>query len=89
MIAAHQREVQFCYEQQLQKNKTLAGTVVVTFTIGTTGEVRDASVSESTVQDAEVSRCLLDHVKKWELPRQREPVELELPWVFKPSRRKG
>lgn len=47
-----------CSEKELQQDPTLAGTVVLSFTITADGSVSAASVRESTVNNAAVERCV-------------------------------
>lgn len=54
----------FCYERQLQGNKTLQGSVTLAFTIGLSGSVSSARISGGTLKDKKVHQCILKQVKK-------------------------
>jgi TonB family protein len=71
VVRQHRREIKFCYEQQLQKNKNLKGRVVVKFTISATGSVVSAVVKESSLNDAAVERCMTGKIRRWVFPEPK------------------
>lgn len=85
VIKAHQAEVKFCYEQQLQENPSLAGKVTVRWSVNARGQVEDAFASENTLGAA--SSCILERVRRWRFPRPRGGgrVEVNFPWTFVPA----
>lgn len=62
-------KVTYCYEQRLQAQPALQGTVVATFTVSAQGLVTHAA---ATGVDAEVDQCVADVIKTIEFPRPRE-----------------
>jgi hypothetical protein len=68
VVRAHLDEVRHCYNQRLVRNPTLAGRVVVQFTIGPRGDVPVAVVRESNLSDGSVGNCIAKAVKTWEFP---------------------
>jgi TonB family protein len=68
VIRYHQNEIKFCYDQELQKNQNLAGTVAVAFTISGDGNVIVASVVES-VGDATVDNCIAEVIRRCTFPK--------------------
>ncbi len=85
VIKRHQNEIKFCYEQELQKNPSLAGKVAVAWTIDPTGGVSEATVSESSIGNANVESCIVQRIRRWKFP---EPagggiVNVTFPWIFK------
>ena len=85
VIKRHQNEIKFCYEQELQQNKDLAGKVAVAWTIDPSGGVSEAAVSESSIGNANVESCILQRIRRWKFP---EPdgggiVNVTFPWIFK------
>lgn len=91
VIKRHQNEIKFCYEQELQKNPSLAGKVAVAWTIDPTGGVSEANVSESSVGNANVEGCIVQRIRRWKFP---EPagggvVNVTFPWIFKAAGDEG
>lgn len=85
VIKRHQNEIKFCYEQELQKNPALAGKVAVAWTIDPSGAVSEATVSESSIGNANVEGCIVQRIRRWKFP---EPdgggiVNVTFPWIFK------
>jgi hypothetical protein len=64
-------EIKFCYEQGLQKNPKLAGTIKIKFTIVGTGAVMSALVVESSMKSPEVERCVAGKIQRWVFPEPK------------------
>lgn len=84
VIRRHQSEIKFCYEKELQHNTSLAGKIAVSFTIDGSGNISDAQIAESGVDNANVEGCMLERIRRWKFP---EPlgggvVVVTFPWVF-------
>lgn len=76
-------EVKKCYEVELEKNKALAGRVMVHFMIGVDGKVTDSQVEESTLHSPPAERCIADAVKTWEFPKPKGgTVSVSYPFVL-------
>ncbi len=91
VIKRHQNEIKFCYEQELQKNPALAGKVAVAWTIDPAGAVSEATVSESSISNANVESCIVQRIRRWKFP---EPagggvVNVTFPWVFSVAGQSG
>lgn len=71
VIRQHRREIRNCYEQELQKNKDLAGRVLVQFTISATGSVVSAVVKESSLKNAAVENCMSTRIRRWMFPEPK------------------
>ena len=85
VIQQHIGEVKQCYEAQLQKNKSLAGRVMVNFTIGTDGKVTDSRISETTLKNPDCEKCIADAVQSWQFPKPRGgKVVVNYPFVLAP-----
>lgn len=69
VIQGHIGAVKQCYEEQLKKNKDLAGKVMVRFTIGTDGKVLDSTIQESSLNSPAGEKCIADAVRGWEFPK--------------------
>ncbi len=68
VVRQHRREIQHCYEQQLQRNPDLAGRVTMQWVISPTGEVVTASVEESSLNDSSVEQCMAQRIQRWSFP---------------------
>ncbi len=84
VVKRHQNEIKYCYEQEAQKNPSLAGKVAVAWTIDPAGGVAEANVGESSISNANVESCIVQRIRRWKFP---EPagggvVNVILPWVF-------
>jgi hypothetical protein len=66
VVARHRAELQFCYENARRQNPALAGgKIVVRFIITPQGQVRDAWLVSSTINNAEIEQCILARIKRW------------------------
>ncbi len=85
VIRAHFNEIKFCYERELQHTEGLAGKVGVFFVIGPLGEVLEARVFESTLDNPTVEECMLSRVRRWKFaePAGGGTVEVNHPWIFR------
>jgi TonB family protein len=85
VIRAHFNEIKYCYERELQSHQVLAGKVSVSFTIGPAGEVIEASISESTLDDQAVESCMLARIRRWKFPDPAGGgmVTVNHPWIFR------
>jgi hypothetical protein len=71
VVRQHRKEIKYCYEKELQKNKNLKGRVVVKFTISATGSVVSALVKETTLNSAGVERCMTTKIRRWVFPEPK------------------
>lgn len=71
VVRQHRREIKYCYESELQKNKELQGRVIVRFTISATGSVVSAVVKESNLKNASVENCMAGKIRRWVFPEPK------------------
>lgn len=71
VVRQHRREIKYCYESELQKNKELQGRVVVRFTISATGSVVAATVKESNLKNPSVENCMTGKIRRWVFPEPK------------------
>jgi outer membrane biosynthesis protein TonB len=73
-----------CYDREVQRYPTLAGRLVVQFSIGPDGDVREAGVLQSTVVDDPLAACVIGNVRSWRFPppADRGTVLVLLPIAF-------
>ena len=69
VIRSHIDEVKACYEKELKTKPTLAGRIMVQFTIAATGQVIASVLQRSTMDDARVENCIVQAVRGWEFPK--------------------
>lgn len=82
IIRRQQNEVKFCYERELQEKPNLAGTITVSWLVTELGRVTEAEVTEDTMKDAAVVRCILRRVQRWRFPESSQTTAISFPWVF-------
>lgn len=86
IVRQHRNEVRFCYERGLTARPELSGRVVTQFTIANSGRVLGSAVSESSLGDRDVERCLAEAVRRWEFPSSQQTAVVSYPFVFTPPR---
>ena len=90
VIRQHIGEVKKCYEIELEKNKNLAGRVMVHFVIGPDGKVTESSIQESTLHSPAGEQCIAAAVRGWEFPKPRGGnVVVSYPFVLAASEPAG
>lgn len=82
VVRQRRREMKFCYEQQLQKNEKLAGTVKFEFTISKTGSVVNASILESSLDDETAEKCMTGKLRRWRFPKPTKGKSVTVTYPF-------
>lgn len=87
VVRAHINQVRHCYNQGLVRDPTARGKVAIQFTIGQTGKVPLAVVSETTLKDKAVGNCIAKAVRRWKFPRPDGGgnVMVTYPFVLNPG----
>lgn len=88
VVDAHQSEIRFCYQRELQRDPRLFGKVTVKWKIISGGAVSSAAIAENSTGSAALANCIKDKVTEWKFPSPpaaSEGVNVEWPWIFKPS----
>lgn len=85
VIKQHLAQIRYCYEKELVRHPGLFGKVATRFTIAATGRVQQASVSQSTLKNAEVERCITAKIRTWKFPKPKGGgiVIVKYPFIFK------
>lgn len=65
VVRQHRRDLDWCYDSQLQEDPQLAGRIEMEWTVTDEGEVTDAAVAESAVDNDGIERCLIDRIEQW------------------------
>jgi outer membrane biosynthesis protein TonB len=84
IIRRHWNEIKYCYEKELNKDPNLAGKVAIFFVIDPMGDVAEARVSETTLNNSGAEQCMLSNVKRWKFrsPDGGGVVEVNYPFIF-------
>lgn len=84
VIRERRREVQACYEAELQRTPDLAGRVVFNFVITPDGSVASATVRESSLNNDAVESCIANRMRRWRFPEPRGGglVRVDYPFQF-------
>lgn len=82
-VNSHLQEVRACYERALLKDPSLAGKVVLEWTISTSGTVTTAKTKTSTLRNSSVESCILSSLKTWKFPAAKGgQVIVSYPFMF-------
>jgi TonB family protein len=78
-------QILYCYERQLSARPDLFGKVSVRFTIGSSGQVDEQSIADTSLKDKLVESCILQRVGKWKFPAPDggTRVLVTYPFLFK------
>jgi hypothetical protein len=83
VVRAHQGALRACYEIEAQKDPSLRGGVVASWTIDPSGAVTSAGLPRSTIHNARVEGCVLRQVKTWHFPASESSTSVpEFPFMF-------
>ena len=85
VIQKYAAGIQWCYENELKKDPTLRGKMVVAITVSAAGKVTGAAIIENTVESSRLSSCALSQVRDWRFPPVPEgSTAFQAPFVFTP-----
>lgn len=86
-IRARIRAIQTCYERELRNNPTLAGRVMVRFTIQERGNVSNATATENSTGSPAVATCVVNTIRRFRFNPGPEggAVSFAYPFVFAPQ----
>src|SRR5262249_46689992 len=68
IIRRHWNALKFCYEKELGVYPDLDGSVILSFQISPTGDVTNAFVSQTTLENREALDCMVDLARGWKFP---------------------
>jgi len=82
-IRSRRKAIAACYERALKQKPTLAGKLVVRFSIAAAGTVSAVDIDDDTLGAPEVGACVRALVLRWRFaPPADAPVELSFPFLF-------
>ncbi len=77
--------IQFCYGNELKREPSLRGKLVLVLTVAAAGEVAEASVVQNTTGSQRLASCALAQVRDWRFPAIPSGVTtFQAPFVFTP-----
>jgi len=77
--------IRFCYDNELKKDASLRGKLIVSITVAASGSVTDAAVVENTLGSPALTSCALAQIRSWKFPEISEGVvTFQAPFVFTP-----
>ncbi|MEE8408973.1 MAG: AgmX/PglI C-terminal domain-containing protein, partial [Myxococcota bacterium] len=87
IINQEKTQIQYCYEIELQRGPVSDGTINVKWIIAATGSVAKAMVTDSTLKNRNVERCITAKIKHWKFPPPAGGgiVEVNYPFIFRSS----
>ncbi|MEJ2627710.1 MAG: AgmX/PglI C-terminal domain-containing protein [bacterium] len=65
VLLSHNQVIKYCYERELRRYPSLKGKVVVRITINPQGEVVDATILSSSLNNERVERCIVARISHW------------------------
>lgn len=77
--------IKWCYQERVQANRDLQGKVTLSFVIMPNGTVNNAAVTNSTMNDAALNRCIVDKMSRWRFPQPKDGgmVDVAYPLILK------
>ncbi len=84
VIREHLGQVRYCYESALARSPGLEGKLLVGFTVGADGTVKDTQTKESSGNPG-LDQCIQSRLLKWKFPKPRNGVDIGVtyPFIFK------
>ncbi len=68
VVRQNRRDIQNCYEAELNRDPTLQGRITMQWVISPSGDVVSASVQESTMNNSAVEQCMAQRIQRWSFP---------------------
>jgi hypothetical protein len=85
-IRARRKAIAACYERALKQDPTLAGKLVIRFSLAAAGTVTAVEIDDDTLGAPAVTSCIRSVVLHWRFPALAEgAAELSFPFVFQPG----
>jgi outer membrane biosynthesis protein TonB len=87
-LLAHKDEFRLCYEREINaENPNLAGRVGTSFVIGAQGQVTQAGIASTTLNNANAEKCILTVIRRidFPIPRGGGLVQVTYPFKFAPA----
>ncbi len=87
VIRSHRDQIKYCYSKELTRHPNLTGKVSVKFTISPKGYVTQATVSQTSLNNSSVERCMAQKIRTWKFPEPKGGgiVIVNYPFILKSS----
>jgi hypothetical protein len=83
VVRANQAALRYCYESEVQRQRSLKGKVMIQWRVDRAGAVPSARVTSSTLNNSTVEGCIVRQVKKWRFPKpDGGEVSVIYPFIF-------
>jgi hypothetical protein len=83
VVRANQAALRYCYESEVQRQRSLKGKVIVQWRVDRAGLVPTARVASTTLNDSRVEGCIVRQVRKWHFPKpDGGEVSVMYPFIF-------
>ena len=88
ILREHLSQFQYCYQKELDRDNKASGKIRMVFTIGASGSVKNAAISESALPSS-VERCVVGVLRGIQFPAPMGGgiVKIRQPMHFEPKRR--
>ncbi|NOT33515.1 MAG: energy transducer TonB [Candidatus Eisenbacteria bacterium] len=85
VIQRYAAGIQYCYSNELKRDPSLRGKLVVAITVAASGAVTEASVISNSVRSDKLENCALSQIREWRFPPIPEGLTtFQAPFVFTP-----
>lgn len=85
IIQKYAAGIQYCYSNELKRDPTLRGKMIVAIAVGPDGQVVEATVVRNTVESKKLESCALSQIREWKFPKISSGVTtFQAPFVFTP-----
>jgi len=87
VIKRNMNQIRYCYQRELTKNPSLAGKIVIKFTIAKDGSVSAASTKTTTMKNSAVESCIVGRFMRMQFPQPKGGgiVIVSYPFIFSPG----
>lgn len=87
VIQKYSAGIHYCYANELKRNESLSGKLVVAMTVAASGEVVNAVVVENTLGSKRLEECALSQIRDWKFPGISGGLtSFQAPFVFTPPK---
>ena len=85
VIQRYSAGIQYCYGNELKRDPSIRGKLVVAITVAPSGEVTEANVVQNTTGSTRLASCALSQIRDWRFPAiTGGPTTFQAPFVFTP-----
>lgn len=84
VVRARIGDIRDCYNAELIEDDSIAGRIVVDFTVAAAGSVQDVTIAESTMPDR-FAACVAAAVGTWQFPSAERATAVSYPFNMEPG----